>query len=144
MQRSCDLCGVDYEAERGTSRYCSQLCGKRARLGQPPVGLGPTGRLGEADLDLGPIERRVQADLGAVMTSHPMGESLSAMALALAASLDRGAGMQEAALNRELRATLDDLARMKVGDDDELDSLLSAPTVGAELPAEVCDEEDSQ
>ena len=38
---------------------------------------------------------------------------------ALAVSLDRGAGMQEAAVNRELRATLDDLARMKVGDDDD-------------------------
>ena len=38
-------------------------------------------------------------------------------------------------MNRELQATLDDLARMKVGDDDELDSLLSAPTVGADLPA---------
>jgi len=65
------------------------------------------------------------------------------MALALAVSLDRGAGMQEAAVNRELRATLDDLARMKVGDDDELDSLLSAPTVGSDVSAEVRDTEDS-
>ena len=88
-------------------------------------------------------QQRVHADLAALMTSHPMGEALSAMALALAVSLDRGAGMQEAAVNRELRATLDDLARMKVGDDDELDSLLSAPTVGSDVSAEVRDTEDS-
>lgn len=93
--------------------------------------------------EMGPIEQRVHADLAALMTSHPMGEALSAMALALAESLDRGAGMQEAAVNRELRATLDDLARMKVGDDDELDSLLSAPTVGSDVSAEVRDTEDS-
>lgn len=143
MTRQCDLCGVAYEAVRKNSRYCSDTCGKRARLGQPASGLGPTGARGGVVSEMGPIEQRVHADLAALMTSHPMGEALSAMALALAVSLDRGAGMQEAAVNRELRATLDDLARMKVGDDDELDSLLSAPTVGADLPAEVRDPEDS-
>lgn len=142
MTRQCDLCGVAYEAVRKDSRYCSQTCGKRARLGQPAAGLGPTGGRGVVS-EMGPIEQRVHADLAALMTSHPMGEALSAMALALAVSLDRGAGMQEAAVNRELRATLDDLARMKVGDDDELDSLLSAPTVGSDVSAEVRDTEDS-
>ena len=142
MTRQCDLCGVAYEAVRKDSRYCSDTCGKRARLGQPASGLGPTGGRGVVS-EMGPIEQRVHADLAALMTSHPMGEALSAMALALAVSLDRGAGMQEAAVNRELRATLDDLARMKVGDDDELDSLLSAPTVGSDVSAEVRDTEDS-
>ena len=39
MTRQCDLCGVAYEAVRKKSRYCSDTCGKRARLGQPASGL---------------------------------------------------------------------------------------------------------
>lgn len=61
------------------------------------------------------------------MTAHPMGEALSEMALCLARSLDEGAGMATAAVNRELRANLVELARMAVDDDDDLEAQLSSP-----------------
>ncbi len=30
MNRECDVCGVEYEAQRGSSRYCSTRCRMRA------------------------------------------------------------------------------------------------------------------
>ena len=81
MTRQCDLCAAEYGRLVQDSRYCSDTCGKRARLGQPASGLGPTGARGGVVSEMGPIEQRVHADLAALMTSHPMGEALSAMAL---------------------------------------------------------------
>lgn len=73
----------------------------------------------------GPVESKVRADLEALVTTHPMGESLAAMSLNLARTLDDGAGLAVAAVNRELRANLVELARMGAPDDD-LDAELSA------------------
>lgn len=56
-----------------------------------------------------------------------MGEALAEMAITLARSLDEGAGLATAAVNRELRANLLELARMAVDDDDDLDAALSTP-----------------
>ncbi len=75
----------------------------------------------------GPVERAVRADVGALLTAHPMGEALSALAFTLARTLDDGAGMSAAAVSRELRATLEDLRRLGVSDDDGFESELSAP-----------------
>jgi hypothetical protein len=87
----------------------------------------------------GPVERKVRADVGALMTAHPMGEALAEMAFTLARTLDQGAGLAVAAVNRELRANLVELARLGVNSDDALDDALSTP----ELPAAVRDEEES-
>ena len=75
----------------------------------------------------GPVEAKVRADIGALISSHPMGEALAEMAFTLARTLDEGAGLAIAAVNRELRANLVELARLGVADDDDLDAALSTP-----------------
>lgn len=79
--------------------------------------------------DLGPVETKVRQDVAALLSAHPMGEALAEMAYTLARTLDKGAGLAVAAVNRELRANLVELARMDAGgdDDDELAEFLSAP-----------------
>jgi hypothetical protein len=76
---------------------------------------------------IGPVERKVRADLRALITAHPMGESLAEMSLNLARVLDDGAGLAVAAVNRELRANLTELARLAVDDSDDLEHELSTP-----------------
>ena len=85
------------------------------------------------------MEAQVRADIGHLMTAHPMGESLAEMSFSLARDLDAGAGMMAAALNRELRANLVELARLGVNGDDDLDAALSTPVV----PSEVRDSSES-
>lgn len=82
---------------------------------------------------VGPIERRVRADVDALMIAHPMGEALAEMSFSLAEALDGGmGGMARAAVNRELRMNLIELAGMGV-DDDDLDQQLSTPSVSPEV-----------
>jgi hypothetical protein len=73
------------------------------------------------------VERKVRADLRALVTVHPMGEALAEMSLNLARTLDAGAGLATAAVNRELRANLMELTRLAVDDDDTLADELSTP-----------------
>ena len=87
---------------------------------------------------VGPVESRVRSDVAALVTAHPMGEALAEMAYALARTLDEGAGLATAAVNRELRANLLELAGMVDDDDEDLDAILSTP-----VPTEVRDEEDT-
>jgi len=85
----------------------------------------------------GPVEAATRRDIRALVTAHPVGDAIEAMCLHLAAHLDAGAGLATAAVNRELRANLLELARLAVDDDDELDAELSAA-----VPPEVRDPED--
>jgi hypothetical protein len=73
----------------------------------------------------GPVETKVRADVDALVTTHPMGEALAEMAFALARTLDEGAGLATAAVNRELRANLLELAslREEPGDNDDAPDL---------------------
>ena len=80
----------------------------------------------------GPVEATVRADVEALTTGHPMGESLAEMSFNLARTLDEGAGLAVAAVNRELRANLVELARLGVPDDDGLEDFLSTPVRDAE------------
>lgn len=91
------------------------------------------------DTRYGPVETKVRADVAAIVSAHPMGEALAEMAFHLARTLDSGAGLAVAAVNRELRANLVELARMGVDGDDDLDRDLSTPDVPS---AEVRDPED--
>jgi hypothetical protein len=75
----------------------------------------------------GPVERRVRQDVSALISEHPMGEALAEMSFSLARVLDEGAGLATAAVNRELRANLMELARLGVADDDDLEARLSDP-----------------
>src|SRR5690349_20011675 len=88
---------------------------------------------------IGPVERNVKRDIAAIMTAHPMGEALSAMALTLAWTIDhiRETGKNViglAATNRELRDTLTELARLAVNDADDFADELSAPVRDSEEP----------
>jgi hypothetical protein len=91
--------------------------------------------------DPGPVERKVRGDVGALTTAHPMGEALAEMSFNLARTLDQGAGLAVAAVNRELRANLIELARLGVEDDSDLDGALSTPTDG--VPPAVRNTEES-
>ena len=77
----------------------------------------------------GPVETKVRADVEALVSAHPMGEALAAMSYALARGIDEGPEMMRAALNRELRLNLVELAGMGVGGDD-LGAELSMPEGG--------------
>jgi hypothetical protein len=76
---------------------------------------------------MGPIEESVRLNVSAIDTTHPMSDALAEMAFGLARSLDNGAGLGESAVNRELRATLADLASMTAEDNDNLTATLSTP-----------------
>lgn len=81
---------------------------------------------------MGPVEKKVREDVAALVTAHPMGEALAEMAYSLARTLDEGAGLATAAVNRELRANLIELTRLGVSDDDDLEDRLSTPVRDAE------------
>jgi len=88
---------------------------------------------------IGPVERQVKRDIAALMTAHPMGEALTAMALTLAWTVDHiretGKGLMVlAATNRELRDTLTELARLAVDDSDDFADELSAPVRDTQKP----------
>lgn len=95
----------------------------------------------DQDVQFGAVEAKVRGDVGALISTHPMGEALAEMAFTLARTLDEGAGLAVAAVNRELRANLIELARLGVDSDDDLDDDLSTPS-GGDVPAQVRDEED--
>lgn len=87
----------------------------------------------DSSADYGPVETKVRQDVDALVTVHPMGEALAEMAFTLARTLDQGAGLAVAAVNRELRANLVELASM-AEDDDDLEDRLSAPLRSDEPP----------
>lgn len=84
------------------------------------------------DAVFGDVERQTRRDVEALVTAHPMGEALAALAFSLARSLDNGAGMATAAVSRELRATLIELAKHERGSVDDSDDGpdLSATALG--------------
>lgn len=82
---------------------------------------------GQALEGVGMVEARVRADIGALVTTHPMGEALSEMSFELARRLQDCEPKEMAAINRELRANLLELASMAVADDDDFESELSTP-----------------
>lgn len=69
---------------------------------------------------IGPIESAARADVDKLASEHPAAAVLEATVFELAHVLDQGAGMAAAAVARELRTTVGDLAKSG-GDDDDLD-----------------------
>lgn len=129
MLKVCACCGGPFEAKQARRRFCGENCRKRhIRHGEGahPV---PDGRQrAAARHEPGPVEKQVRADVDALVTAHPMGESLAEMSFSLARVLDQGmGGMGAAAVNRELRENLIELARLADDDDDELADELSEP-----------------
>lgn len=76
---------------------------------------------------MGPIEESTRLNVAALPTTHVMSDALAEIAFTLAESLDKGAGLAEAAVSRELRAVLAELASVTSEDDDNLTASLSAP-----------------
>lgn len=72
------------------------------------------------EAEAGPVESATRSDIEALSSEHPTAAALEAGAYSLAAALDAGAGLSTAAIARELRAYLVELARTG-GDDDDLD-----------------------
>lgn len=128
MGKSCEACDRRFEAKRLSAKYCSDLCRKRAQRGKvaPPAAVGPPAGVP------GAVERQVRADIAALVTAHPMGESLAAMSFVLARALDAGTDAP-AAVNRELRANLVELSRLAVDDSDDLADELSAPELSSQV-----------
>ncbi len=94
---------------------------------------GSDGEVGADAPACGAVEVAVRADVATLMTAHPMAEALAEMSYSLARSIDGGAGMLAAAMNKELRANLLELARLGVDGDDDLDAELSTPTTEEEV-----------
>ena len=70
----------------------------------------------------------MRADIATLMTAHPMGDAIAEMSYTLARTLDTGAGLAVAAVNRELRANLLELARLGAEDADTFEDELSTPS----------------
>jgi hypothetical protein len=75
----------------------------------------------------GSIEENVRLNVAGLSTDHPFSDSLAEMAFSLARSLDKGCGLAEASVNRELRATLEALIYSTQGEDDDLSVAMSTP-----------------
>lgn len=80
----------------------------------------------------GPLESRVRSDVDQLTSAHPMVESLAHGAYTLAKRVDGGIDDKALAPTmRELRAYLNDLARLGVPDDDGFEASLSKPSMPA-------------
>lgn len=80
----------------------------------------------------GDVEANVRADLSALLTSHPFGETLGAVARRLARELDEGRNDLKAPVAgtaRELRQTVAELARLGVDGDDGFEGDIGRPTM---------------
>lgn len=110
-----------------TLRDVQDRCGKcRAAPGDPCVTAAGNPTTPHALPRVGAVEKQVRADIAALVTAHPMGESLAEMSYNLARSLDNGAGLAVAAVNRELRANLVELSRLST-DSGDLSDAFSTP-----------------
>jgi hypothetical protein len=76
------------------------------------------------------VEQKVRQDITALVTAHPMGESIAEMSYCLARAMDHGAGLLLGTVNRELRGNLAELSRLAVDADDTLERELSTPAAG--------------
>jgi hypothetical protein len=111
VERECDECGEVYTAQRSTSKYCSDLCRKRAlrnpQGGEPVV----TGAAAAVRREL-ELAGRLDTALGQI-----------ALELATALESPKSTGSAKASLARELAVAMDRaLAGVAVADDpmDEL------------------------
>jgi hypothetical protein len=126
--KACEVCGAPLAGKRPSAKVCSDACRQRKARG---VVLSP----GEAPDPTAPqlpgaVEAKVRSDVEALTTAHPVGEALAEMSYTLARTLDQGAGLGYAAVARELRANLIELARLQVDHGDDLGDVLSNPSAG--------------
>lgn len=107
MNRDCDHCGTPYQAQRKSSRFCSDTCRKmaaKARKRHPAVALVPPAP--EAEPAAG-VEAAIVDVLSSRVLNSPRGRIALKLARDVDASLPGTPGYS--GLVRELRTLLDDL-----------------------------------
>ena len=122
MERTCDACGASYEAKRKTSRYCSDRCRMRQLRSGPadrprlrvvteaPVVIGDV----EVDLEHATILGAVLAELATARTaSTPLARLAISHAKVLDDPYSKDSASARAALSRELRAVLAEIAAVR-------------------------------
>ena len=67
----------------------------------------------------GDVERETRKDIAALVSKHPMGEALAAVAARLAREIDYGNPFALPQLSKELRGTLAELAQGEDHEDDD-------------------------
>lgn len=82
------------------------------------------------DIGLGPVGTHTRRDIEALVSAHPMGEALGAMAENLADALDECSDQMRPSIAKELKALLVELSRYEVSSDDDDDFDFGAPAVG--------------
>jgi hypothetical protein len=88
------------------------------------------------DDPLGPVGAKTRQDIESLVCAHPMGESLGSIAENLADALDDNPGQLRAAIAKELKATLVELARYEMSTEDDEDFDFGSPSVGDSEDAE--------
>ncbi|GAA3781268.1 hypothetical protein [Micromonospora maritima] len=118
MTTSCEGCGRSFEAKRSSARFCGATC--RKRVSRRPAGLPPAEPVdassGESDL-----VTSVRLEL---VAARRLDTVLGQQALVLAARLDvPDTGSAVAALNKELRATMEAALKGAEESGDSVDEL---------------------
>ena len=105
MQRPCDVCGVEYEAKRATSKYCSDRCKMRKARGAVTKAEGDgVPKLAPEHVD-GPVTESALVTLRETdRLDTPLGQASLALARRVDLGRDTGAGL--AALVKQFEATL--------------------------------------
>ena len=112
MTRGCDLCGVSYEAQRSTSRYCSSRCRSRVGNSNGMILPGP----GAQVVPVTPVVAGGVRDatLEELTAAGRVDTALGRSCLALAGRLDNpgmDTGSAMAAVARQLEALLREALR---------------------------------
>lgn len=125
--RTCPSCGESFTAARVNRRWCTDRCrmvGKRAAAAGRPLTVTPSMSSMEESTSPGPVSLTVAA---ALTRMGAEGTALGRLALSLANRLDRDTEAPAtgiAALSRELRATMADIAKEQApGSEDALTRL---------------------
>lgn len=111
MQRTCEVCGVTFEAKLRTAIYCGKTCGMRAhrrRKSEAAAG-GTVVAIGTTSVEVDHVAGAVESATLAVLTDTervdtPLGQAALVMARKVDGGRDTGAGL--AALVKQLEATL--------------------------------------
>ena len=106
MQRTCDVCGTAYEAQRTTSRYCSKTCNVRAAKARKAGRDVPSAVPFNPPQESGGLLEATRRELAEV---DRLDTVLGQQALALAERIGRPGepGNSVASLSKEFRAVME-------------------------------------
>ena len=126
MQRSCDVCGVTYEAKRPNAKFCSDTCRKRHQRGARKPERPEVAPVADIARSIGEIEESTAAALDETgRLETPLGRT----ALRLARRLDdpeRETGQGLASLAKQFEAVFTSATAGVDVEDDPIDELRAA------------------